>query len=76
MSARRAVVAIGGNALILDGQQGTIAEQYANAVEMARHVATLVADGWGIVLTHGNGPRSASSSSARSWCPTMHRSHG
>jgi carbamate kinase len=54
---RRAVVAIGGNALILDGQQGTIAEQYANAIEMARHIATLVADGWGIVLTHGNGPQ-------------------
>src|SRR5437868_5223201 len=24
---------------------------------MARHIATLVADGWGIVLTHGNGPQ-------------------
>ncbi len=50
-------MAIGGNALILDGQQGTIAEQYDNAIEMARHIATLVADGWGIVLTHGNGPQ-------------------
>jgi carbamate kinase len=57
MSARRAVVAIGGNALILDGQRGTIAEQDGNAVEMARHIATLVSDGWGIVLTHGNGPQ-------------------
>jgi carbamate kinase len=56
-SDRRAVVAIGGNALILDGQRGTIAEQYDNAIEMARHIATLVADGWGIVLTHGNGPQ-------------------
>ena len=55
--AGRAVVAIGGNALILDGQRGTIAEQYENAVEMARHIATLVAQGWGIVLTHGNGPQ-------------------
>ncbi|HEU0235976.1 MAG TPA: carbamate kinase [Candidatus Limnocylindrales bacterium] len=54
---RRAVVAIGGNALILDGQQGTIAEQYDNAVEMARHIASLVSAGWGIVLTHGNGPQ-------------------
>jgi len=54
---RRAVVAIGGNALILDGQRGTIDEQYANAVEMAGHIATLVAEGWGIVLTHGNGPQ-------------------
>ena len=32
IGARRAVVAIGGNALILDGQRGTIAEQYDNAV--------------------------------------------
>lgn len=53
----RAVVAIGGNALILDGQRGTIAEQYDNAVEMARHIASLVSAGWGIVLTHGNGPQ-------------------
>ena len=57
MNARRAVVAIGGNALILDGQQGTISEQYGNAVEMAGHIATLVHAGWGIVLTHGNGPQ-------------------
>lgn len=57
MTARRAVVAIGGNALILDGQQGTIAEQYGNAVEMAGHIAKLVSEGWGIVLTHGNGPQ-------------------
>jgi carbamate kinase len=53
----RAVVAIGGNALILDGQRGTIAEQYDNAIEMGRHIATLVSSGWGIVLTHGNGPQ-------------------
>jgi carbamate kinase len=54
---RRAVIAIGGNALILDGQRGTIAEQYDNAKVMAQHIATLVPDGWGIVLTHGNGPQ-------------------
>jgi carbamate kinase len=57
VTARRAVVAIGGNALILDGQEGTIAEQYGNAVEMAGHIAKLVSEGWGIVLTHGNGPQ-------------------
>jgi carbamate kinase len=57
MTGQRAVVAIGGNALILDGQHGTIAEQYDNALEMARHIATLVDRGWGIVLTHGNGPQ-------------------
>lgn len=56
-NAQRAVVAIGGNALILDGQQGTIAEQYENASETARHIAALVAKGWGVVVTHGNGPQ-------------------
>ena len=54
---RRAVVAIGGNALILDGQRGTIAEQYENARETAQHIAALVATGWGVVVTHGNGPQ-------------------
>ena len=57
MNANRAVVAIGGNALILDGQPGSIAEQNGNAQEMARHIAALVERGWGIVLTHGNGPQ-------------------
>jgi len=54
---RRAVVAIGGNALIRDGQRGTIDEQYDNASETARHIAALVAKGWGVVVTHGNGPQ-------------------
>ena len=54
---RRAVVAIGGNALILDGQRGTIDEQYQNARETSRHIAALVASGWGVVVTHGNGPQ-------------------
>ena len=54
---RSAVIAIGGNALILDGQRGTIAEQFENATETARHIANLVADGWRVVVTHGNGPQ-------------------
>ncbi len=54
---RRAVIAIGGNALILDGQRGTIDEQYENARETSQHIAALVATGWGVVVTHGNGPQ-------------------
>lgn len=54
---RRAVVAIGGNALIRDGQRGSIEEQSDNASETARHIAALVAKGWGVVVTHGNGPQ-------------------
>ena len=55
--ARTAVIAVGGNALILDGQRGTIAEQFENARDTACHIAALVADGWRVVLTHGNGPQ-------------------
>ena len=51
-----AVIAVGGNALILDGQEGTIPEQFENARATARHIGALVAEGWRIVLTHGNGP--------------------
>src|SRR5438132_2786703 len=54
---RTAVIAIGGNALIAEGEQGTIAEQFHNAREAAREVATLVEAGWRIVVTHGNGPQ-------------------
>ncbi|MFN8524586.1 MAG: carbamate kinase [Chloroflexota bacterium] len=51
------LVAVGGNALIRDGQQGTIAEQAENAAATAEHVATLVATGRRVLLTHGNGPQ-------------------
>jgi len=54
---RSLVVAIGGNALIRDGQLGTIAEQVENARATARPIAALVAGGWKVVLTHGNGPQ-------------------
>lgn len=54
---RSAVVAIGGNALILDGQRGTIEEQFENARETARHIAALVSAGWKVVIVHGNGPQ-------------------
>src|SRR5438067_12197544 len=54
---RTAVIAIGGNALIADGQQGTIDEQFGNARAAAREVAGFVEAGWRVVVTHGNGPQ-------------------
>jgi carbamate kinase len=51
------LIAIGGNALIRDGQRGTIAEQFDNSRAIARQVAALVAAGWRVVVTHGNGPQ-------------------
>ena len=55
--ARSALIAVGGNSLVHAGQRGTIDEQLANAHTTARKITQLVADGWRIVITHGNGPQ-------------------
>jgi carbamate kinase len=52
-----AVVALGGNALTQESQEGTQAEQYANALVMARSVRSLIRQGWRIIIVHGNGPQ-------------------
>ena len=52
-----AVLALGGNALIRQDQRGTMEEQYANALAMARSVRSLIRKGWHIVIVHGNGPQ-------------------
>ncbi|MCU1626601.1 MAG: Carbamate kinase [Pseudonocardia sp.] len=54
---RTAVVALGGNALIRNGQAGTHLEQMSNARAMAAAVCRLRDAGWGVVLVHGNGPQ-------------------
>lgn len=54
---RTALIAIGGNSLVQVGQRGTVDEQLANAQATARKITQLVADGWRIVITHGNGPQ-------------------
>ena len=51
------VVAIGGNALIKDGQEGNIYQQFANSRETCDHIVKLVKMGYDLVLTHGNGPQ-------------------
>ncbi|MCJ7725435.1 MAG: carbamate kinase, partial [Acidimicrobiia bacterium] len=52
-----AVVAIGGNSLIPDKHRVTVQDQYEAAGETAGHIADLVAAGWNVVVTHGNGPQ-------------------
>ncbi len=51
------VVAIGGNSLITDPQNPGIARQWDAARETCRHIADMIADGWHVVITHGNGPQ-------------------
>ncbi len=54
---RTALIAIGGNSLIRAGEKGTVAEQLANARRTASALVQLIGDGYGLVITHGNGPQ-------------------
>ena len=54
---RTVLVAIGGNALVLDGEPGSIPRQQERAATFAEQVADLIADGWHVLVTHGNGPQ-------------------
>jgi carbamate kinase len=52
-----AVVAIGGNSLIKDKEHQTVGDQYQAVAETCVHIAGLVASGYEVVVTHGNGPQ-------------------
>ncbi len=52
-----AVVAVGGNALIRDAQHTSLDDQYDAVCATAVHVVDMIAAGWNVVLTHGNGPQ-------------------
>jgi carbamate kinase len=52
-----ALIAVGGNSLILDERHRAVPDQYAATVETCRHIADMIAMGWRVVLTHGNGPQ-------------------
>lgn len=49
-------MALGGNALIGKGQEGTIAEQFANLAVPIAQIARL-SQHYRIIITHGNGPQ-------------------
>jgi len=53
---KTAVIAIGGNAIIMEGQKGTIEEQFENVSKSCDHIIDLLEEGYNVVLTHGNGP--------------------
>ncbi|RJR33229.1 MAG: carbamate kinase [Deltaproteobacteria bacterium] len=52
----KAVIALGGNALIRPGDSGTLEEQHRRISQAMAHTADLVAAGFASVITHGNGP--------------------
>lgn len=57
MAKKVAVVAVGGNSLILDSKHQSVEDQYKAAVETMKHIAEMIAKGWDVIITHGNGPQ-------------------
>ena len=56
-NSRTVVVALGGNAITLEGQPGTYDEMLANCQSMVKSIAQMCEAGWRVVITHGNGPQ-------------------
>ncbi|MGB3562459.1 MAG: carbamate kinase, partial [Thermoanaerobaculia bacterium] len=54
---KRAVVALGGNAITRPGEAGTVEQDYANLDQSLEGVVALLERGYDLVLTHGNGPQ-------------------
>lgn len=53
----RVVIALGGNALLRRGAEDTYEEMFKAARGAAEKIADIAADGWEVVVTHGNGPQ-------------------
>ena len=51
------VVALGGNALVQEGEKGTIQEQFANTRRSITGIVQCIKKGFDVVITHGNGPQ-------------------
>jgi carbamate kinase len=52
-----AVIAVGGNALAPEGGGTTLPDQAKQAASTTQYIVDVVAQGWRVVLTHGNGPQ-------------------
>jgi carbamate kinase len=57
MIEKLAIVAIGGNSLIEDPKHPDISRQWDAVRNTCRNIAEMVASGWHVIVTHGNGPQ-------------------
>jgi len=55
--AKVAVVAVGGNSLIIDKAHRSVADQYNAVYETSQHISEMIKMGYNVVITHGNGPQ-------------------
>ncbi len=54
---KKAVLALGGNAILKAGQKGTVEEQMTNTYESMKGIVKLIREGYQLAVTHGNGPQ-------------------
>jgi len=54
---KRAVIALGGNAILRGDEEGTIVQQEKNVTDTLENLVHLIKDGYELVITHGNGPQ-------------------
>lgn len=52
-----AVIAVGGNSLILDEKHVSVESQYQAAKQTCVHIADMIEQGWDVAIGHGNGPQ-------------------
>lgn len=57
MLKKTAVVALGGNAITREFEEGNITQQFENTRRSLRSVIELIKLGYRVVITHGNGPQ-------------------
>ncbi len=51
------VVALGGNAITREFEEGNIPQQFENTRSSLTHIINLLKEGYNMVITHGNGPQ-------------------
>ncbi len=57
MVGKLAAVAIGGNSLIQDPKHPEVTNQWEAVRVTCEHIANMIAEGWSVIITHGNGPQ-------------------
>ncbi len=57
MTKKLIIIALGGNALLKNGQKGSITEQNLNVRETLKNIFPIINEGHNLIITHGNGPQ-------------------
>src|SRR5262245_28359462 len=57
LQSRAVVIALGGNALLPEGERGDIHQQFAHTRDSLEPIVALARGGWRMAIVHGNGPQ-------------------